>query len=66
MEMACTAVFRKVPEGYIALVEEFAGAKAWAHATLPRFTSAQRQHVRCEGMLDGSSAAPRYLAFIAS
>ena len=26
MEMAFTAVFRKVPEGYIAFVEELAGA----------------------------------------
>lgn len=26
MEMALTAVFRKVPEGYIAFVEEIAGA----------------------------------------
>lgn len=28
MEMALTAVFRKVPEGYIAFVEELAGANA--------------------------------------
>lgn len=28
MEMAFTAVFQKVPEGYIAFVEELAGANA--------------------------------------
>ena len=28
MELALTAVFRKVPEGYIAFVEELAGANA--------------------------------------
>ena len=26
MELQCTAVFRRVPEGYIAFVEEFPGA----------------------------------------
>ena len=26
MDLQCTAVFRKVPEGYIAFVEEFPGA----------------------------------------
>ena len=25
MDLQCTAVFRKVPEGYIAFIEEFAG-----------------------------------------
>ena len=28
MDLQCTAVFRKVPEGYIAFVEEFPGANA--------------------------------------
>lgn len=28
MEMAFTAVFRKVPEGYVAFVEELAGANS--------------------------------------
>lgn len=26
MDLQCTAVFRRVPEGYIAFVEEFPGA----------------------------------------
>lgn len=26
MDMRCTAVFRKVPDGYIAFIEEFPGA----------------------------------------
>ena len=26
MDLQCTAVFRKVPEGYIAFIEEFPGA----------------------------------------
>lgn len=26
MDMQCTAVFRRVPEGYIAFIEEFPGA----------------------------------------
>ena len=32
MEMAFTAVFREVPEGYIAFVEEFAGANTQGDA----------------------------------
>jgi predicted RNase H-like HicB family nuclease len=44
MEMACTAVFKKVPEGYIAFVEELAGANSQG-ATLEEARESLREAV---------------------
>ena len=41
MELALTAVFKKVPEGYIAFVEELAGANAQGETL-----AAARQNLR--------------------
>ena len=36
MDLQCTAVFRRVPEGYIAFIEEFSGANTKApHSKKP-------------------------------
>ena len=44
MEMAFTAVFKKVPEGYIAFVEELAGANRQG-ATLEEARENLREHI---------------------
>ncbi|MYA32135.1 MAG: type II toxin-antitoxin system HicB family antitoxin [Gemmatimonadales bacterium] len=44
MDLQCTAVFRRVPEGYIAFIEEFPGANTQG-ATLKEARSNLREAV---------------------
>ncbi|MDE2662701.1 MAG: type II toxin-antitoxin system HicB family antitoxin [Gemmatimonadota bacterium] len=44
MDLQCTAVFRRVPEGYIAFIEEFPGANTQG-ATLKETRSNLREAV---------------------
>jgi predicted RNase H-like HicB family nuclease len=56
MELALTAVFKKVPEGYIAFVEEFPGANTQG-ATLQEARENLREAV--ELVLDANRALAR-------